>query len=60
MARYKNFKKRSRKQRFTQVEKTAFLMGQVQRGLNNPDSRISASYERGIKEPTKRPRKTLF
>lgn len=60
MARYKNSKKRSRKQRFTQVEKTAFLMGQVERGLKNPDSRISVSYERGTKEPTKRQKRPLF
>jgi len=35
-------------------------MGQVQRGLNNPDSRISSSYKNGLTPPERKKRKSLF
>ena len=52
--------RRTKKSRYTQVEKTAYLMGQVERGLKNPNSRITASYENGSREPNKRVKKPLF
>lgn len=38
----------------------AYKMGQVQRGLQNPDSKISSSFERGKMKPEKRQKQTLF
>ena len=35
-------------------------MGMVKRGLENPDSRISEAYERGVIVPEKRKKKPLF
>lgn len=49
-----------RKPRFTEVEKVAYYMGQVQRGLKNPDSKISDSYKAGATAKTKKPKKSLF
>ena len=53
-------KKRSSSRKTTRVEQIANLMGQVERGLKNPDSRITASYQRGLSEPKPRKRKSLF
>ena len=54
----KNFgRKRTRK--YTEVEKLAYRMGQVKKGLQNPDSLVCASYERGLNSQAK-PRKALF
>lgn len=33
--------------KFTQVEKTAYYMGQVKRGLTNPNSRVTESFQNG-------------
>ena len=60
MARKSKKIRRTKKSRYTQVEKTAYLMGQVERGLKNPNSRITASYENGAKEPKLREKKPLF
>ena len=38
----------------------AFKMGQVKRGLENPESRISSAYNRGKTKPTKKQKKSLF
>lgn len=43
-----------------ELTRLAYQMGQIERGRNNPDSRISESYERGKTAPERRPRKTLF
>ena len=53
-------KKTTRKPRYTEVEKVAYYMGQVQRGLKNPDSLISDSYKAGSTKKERKPKKTLF
>ena len=50
-------KKRSSSNSLTDL---AYKMGLVERGLKNPDSKISDSYNRGLVKPEKRPKKTLF
>ena len=35
-------------------------MGQVERGLQNSESRISEAYKRGIEKPERRQKKSLF
>lgn len=52
--------RKRKKRRYTQVEKTAYLVGQVERGLKNPESRISASYKNGLTPPVYKRKKTLF
>lgn len=56
----RNYKKRSRRGRYTEQEKIAYRMGQVQRGLKNPDSKISASYNKGFKPSAAKPKKSLY
>lgn len=60
------FKKKSSKRRVKDKEsrskrltKLAYDMGQVQKGLKNPDSKISESFKAGEKSQ-KRVKKTLF
>lgn len=53
---YKHTKKTKR----TAVEHTAFLMGLVDRGRSNPNSRISESYNNGRKKPESQKKKPLF
>ena len=55
----KKFKK-NRKSKYTKVEQTAYLMGQVERGLKNPDSRITSAFNRGNSVPKQRIKKPLF
>ena len=65
---FKSYKKRNKtrrngrssKKRYSEVERAAYLYGQVQRGLDNPNSKITASFERGKKKPKKVVRKPLF
>lgn len=56
-------KKRSRNNRkvsrATKLKRLAYNMGQVEKGLKNTDSQISASYNAGINR-TKQKKKTLF
>ena len=49
-----------RKPKYSDVETLAYKFGQIQRGLKNPDSLISASFNNGLKEKERKPRKTLF
>ena len=62
MARKNYIKKprKNRKSKYTKVEQAAYLMGQVERGLKNPDSRISSAFERGATAPKPRAKKPLF
>ena len=51
---------RSRRPKYSELEKLAFKLGLVQRGLSNPDSRVFESYNNGKKGPTKKGRKSLL
>lgn len=44
---YKN--NRYHKSKYTKIEKDAYRLGQIQRGLKNPNSKITASFNNGIK-----------
>lgn len=57
MAYYNN--KNYSKPRYSQVEKIAYRCGQVKRGLTNPNSKITQSYNNGLKG-FKSNTKTLF
>lgn len=46
--------------RSSELTSLAYKMGQVQRGLQNPDSLIKESYDRGNAKLEKRKKKTLF
>lgn len=46
---YKNrYNKSKKKNKYTKVEHTAYLMGLVKRGLKNSESKISESYNKGL------------
>ena len=72
MAKYKNKKRGSNRsaqkkngrrrsgRRYGELQKFAYRLGQVQRGMENPDSLISESYLNGCQKPEKKPKKTLF
>ena len=47
-----------RKSRFTNIERFAFKMGQVERASAN--SRVRDSFEKGKREPQKKEKKPLF
>lgn len=53
----KNKRKRSK---YTEQEKLAYRYGQVKRGLKNPESLISISYQNGLKEKEVKPRRSLY
>lgn len=60
MANYNNYKGK-KKSKYSNLEKTAFAMGLVKRGLKNPNSKIYESYNAGInskKDP--QAKKTMF
>lgn len=59
MAKRNSYRGKRKRSRYKPVEKLAFQFGLVQRGLKNPDSRVSASYERGLKS-AERKKKPLF
>ena len=46
--------------RSSDLTSLAYKMGQVQRGLQNPDSKISSAYDRGKTKPERRKKQTLF
>ena len=45
---------------YTQIEKLAYRMGQVKRGLSNSNSRVYESYQKGCNSKTTKQRKPLF
>ncbi len=59
----RNFNRKKKRTSFAthrkDVTSLAFKMGCVQRGLNNPDSQISACYNAGL-ERTPREKKSLY
>ena len=46
--------------RASDLTSLAYKMGQVQRGLQNPDSKISSAYDRGKTKPARRKKQSLF
>ena len=56
----KTTKKGKRKSKYTELERLAFNMGKVKRGISNPDSRVHVSYNNGLKAKTTSKRKPLI
>lgn len=60
----KNYKSKNgydQNKRTKELKKLAYDMGLVKRGLKNPDSLITSSYNRGLQEPKRDyKKKTLF
>lgn len=50
---------RKRKDYASEIKSFAYKMGQVYRGLDNPDSQVAASYNNGLKKVEKK-KKPLF
>ena len=50
----------NKKDKYSELEKLAYRMGQVKRGLKNPDSKISESFGNGCAVRERKPRKTMF
>ncbi|MBQ8726834.1 MAG: hypothetical protein IJY84_07030 [Clostridia bacterium] len=56
-------RKGKKKEKYTKVEKAAYMNGLIARGLKNPESRISEAYGKGKAEPKpkeQKKKKTLF
>jgi len=51
--------RRRRRSKYSAVERQAFLNGLVERGLKNPDSRITESFNKG-KQAKSSKKKSLF
>ena len=59
--RYNSRKKfKAKKKKFTELERMAYNLGKVNRGLHNTDSRVYASYQNGLKGKTTRNKKPLI
>ena len=56
----RSFKKRNRGYKKNSIKQLAYKMGLIQRGLKNPDSMISESYNRGLAKPEAKAKRTLF
>ena len=60
---WKNYKSKSKgrkKSKYTKQENFAYIFGQVSRGLKNPDSRITESFNNGQKPKDKKQKKSLY
>ena len=64
MAKYfkKSYKKKNKKYKSKRsaLEKLAWNLGRIERGKNNSDSKVYASYQAGKSEPKKSARKPLI
>ncbi len=65
MAYYKTKKRKTstrtkKSDKAAELRRLAYKMGQIERGLKNPDSQISASFERGKERKPSSKRKPLF
>lgn len=56
----KGFSKSKRSTKANDLTRLAYLVGQIDRGRRNPESRISAAYERGNTKPERVKKKPLF
>ena len=58
---YNTYKsKRRKKGSYTQLERMAYSLGKVKRGLNNPNSRVYESYKNGFTGKTTKNKKPLI
>ena len=56
---YRSYKPRRRKSKYSSVETFAYKMALVERGRKNPDSKITESYNNGLKT-AERKKKSMF
>lgn len=52
--------KRRKQKKYSELETLAYRMGQVKRGLKNPDSLITESYNNGCTVKEKKAKKSMF
>ena len=52
--------KTQKRKKYTELETFAYRMGQIKRGLKNPDSKISASFNNGCAVKEKKAKKSMF
>lgn len=52
--------KTNKKPKYSETEKLAFRMGQISRGIKNPNSKVYESYNNGLKPPQKKDKKSMF
>ena len=61
---YRNYRRttkgKKRKSKYTELERLAYNMGKVKRGISNPDSRVHVSYNNGLKGKTTSKKKPLI
>ena len=55
MAKYNN-----KNSKYSETEKLAFKMGQIERGIKNPNSKVYESYQNGLKDTKPKTKKTMF
>ena len=55
-----NKPRRRKKSSYTELERMAYNLGKVKRGLNNPNSRVFESYKNGCTSKTTKNRKPLI
>ena len=58
--RYYGKKNYKRKSKYSEPEILAYKLGQIQRGLNNPNSKVYESYNNGMQVKQPAPKKPLF
>ncbi len=59
MAYYKKAKPKKKSSKYTSVEKLAYQIGQIEKGLKNPNSRVYESFNNG-RNIEKKKKKPLF
>lgn len=55
-----NKPRRKKRSSYTELERMAYNLGKVKRGLNNPNSRVFQSYKNGCTGKTTKNRKPLI
>mgnify|MGYP007007385818 CR=1 FL=1 len=57
MAYYKKTKPKKKSNKYTSIEKLAYQIGQIEKGLKNPKSKVYESYHKGhnVKSSQKKP-----
>lgn len=62
MAKWRNKTKRSfRKKKVNNLVKLAYQLGQIDRGMKNPNgSQVLDAYNRGLNKPVREPKKTIL
>ncbi len=55
-----NFKNKGKKQKYTEIERLAYNMGRISKGLDNHNSRVYESYINGCNGKTSTNKKPLF